>query len=151
MEGNTRMTKKKDLTPEQEFAQNFVKTFSPKTVGDVEEGLKSIFGPIFESMFQVEMDYHLGFTSNDHSAKDTDNRRNGYTHKTLRGKVGEIPIKSPRDRDGSFDPQLIPKRSTDISDIEEKVLSMYGKSVNAIFRILSKIFMVLKSLTKKYP
>lgn len=130
MEVNTRMTKKKDLTPEQEFAQNFVKTFSPKTVGDVEEGLKSIFGPIFESMLQGEMDYHLGFTSNDHSAKDTDNRRNGYTHKTLRGKVGEIPIKSPRDRDGSFDPQLIPKRSTDISDIEEKVLSMYGKGLS---------------------
>ena len=53
------MTKKKDLTPEQEFAQNFVTTFSPKTFGDVVEGLTSIFGLIFETMLQGEMDYSL--------------------------------------------------------------------------------------------
>lgn len=130
MEGNTTLAKKKEPTPQEQFAKDFVKTFSPKTVGDVEEGLKSIFGPIFESMLQGEMDYHLGYSSNDHTPKDTDNRRNGYTNKTLKGKVGEIPIKSPRDRNASFSPELIPKRTTDISDIEEKVIAMYAKGLS---------------------
>ena len=130
MEGNTLMATKKDLTPEQQFAENFVNSFSPKTIGDVEEGLKSIFGPIFESMLQGEMNHHLGYTSNDHTPKEATNRRNGYTSKTLKGSVGKIPIKSPRDRDGSFDSELIPKRTTDISGIEDKVISMYGKGLS---------------------
>jgi len=130
MEGNTLMTKRKDKTPEQLFAEEFVKSYSPKTVGDVEEGLKSIFGPIFESMLQGEMNYHLGYENNDHNPKDTSNRRNGYTKKTLKSSAGEIPIKAPRDRDGSFEPEIVPKRQTNISGIEDKVIAMYGKGLS---------------------
>ncbi len=87
-------------------------------------------GPIFESMLKGELEAHLGFKSNDHSEKETDNRRNGYINKTLKSSAGEIPIKSPRDRDGTFAPRLIPKRKTDISGIESKVLAMYGKGLS---------------------
>lgn len=129
MEGITLMAKH-EKTPEELFAEQFVKQLQPKTVEDVENGLKSIFGPIFESMLQGELTAHLGYDSNDHQPKETTNRRNGSTKKTLKSSVGEIPIKSPRDRDGTFEPVLVPKRKTDISGLEQKVLVMYGKGMS---------------------
>lgn len=65
------------------------------------------------------MNGHLGYGPNDHGAKNTTNRRNCYTHKTLKSSMEEIEIDSPRDRDSSFDPQIISKRSTDVSGIED--------------------------------
>lgn len=129
MEGITLMAKH-EKTPEELFAEQFVKQLQPKTVEDVENGLKSIFGPIFESMLQGELTAHLGYDSNDHQPKETTNRRNGSKKKTLKSSVGEIPINAPRDRDGSFEPILVPKRKTDISGIEQKVLAMYGKGMS---------------------
>ena len=129
MEGITLMAKH-EKTPEELFAEQFVKQLQQKTVEDVENGLKSIFGPIFESMLQGELTAHLGYDSNDHQPKETTNRRNGSTKKTLKSSVGEIPIKSPRDRDGTFEPVLVPKRKTDISGLEQKVLAMYGKGMS---------------------
>lgn len=96
----------------------------------MQDALKDIFGPMFETMLQGEMDSHLGYESNDRGYKDTDNRRNGYTHKTLKTTMGDVKIKAPRDRDGSFDPQLIPKRTKDVNGIEDKVLSMYAKGMS---------------------
>lgn len=129
MEGTTLMAKR-EKTPQQIFAEKFVSELKPQTVEDVEEGLKSIFGPIFESMLQGELTAHLGYESNDHDPKATTNRRNGSTKKTLKSTMGEIPISAPRDRDGSFEPILVPKRQTDISGIEQKVLAMYGKGMS---------------------
>lgn len=76
------------------------------------------------------MNSHLGYESNDHGAKSTDNRRNGYTNKKVRTSAGEVEIKVPRDRASSFEPQLIPKRQKDVSEIEEKVLAMYAIGMN---------------------
>ena len=76
------------------------------------------------------MDSHLGYESNDHGYKDTDNRRNGYIDKTVKTSYGEIPVSVPRDRDASFEPQIIPKRTRDISGIEDKVLAMYAKGMS---------------------
>jgi len=129
MEGTTLMAKR-EKTPQELFAEHFVAELKPKTVEDVENGLKSIFGPIFESMLQGELQAHLGYESNDHNPKETSNRRNGSIKKTLKSTVGEIPIQSPRDRDGSFEPIVVPKRQTDISGIESKVLAMYGKGMS---------------------
>ena len=131
MEGTSLMArKKKELTPGETIAKSIIDAYDPKTAGDVQDALKSIFGPIFESMLQGEMDAHLGYETNDHNAKETENRRNGYGKKTLQSSMGEIPIKTPRDRDGSFSPEVIPKKTTDISSIEGKVLSMYAKGLS---------------------
>ena len=121
---------KREKTPQEIFAEKFVSELNPKTVEDVETGLKEIFGPIFESMLKGELTAHLGYESNDHSPKEGTNRRNGSIDKTLKSSMGEIPIKSPRDRDGSFNSKLVPKRKTDISGIESKVLAMYGKGMS---------------------
>lgn len=59
----------------------------------MQDALKDIFGPMFEAMLQGEMNGHLGYESNDHGAKSTDNRRNGYTNKKVKTSAGEVEIK----------------------------------------------------------
>lgn len=78
-----------------------------KTVADMQDALKDIFGPMFDAMLNGEMDNHLGYDSNDKGSKTTENRRNGYIEKTVRTTQGNIEIRSSRDRDGSFEPQEI--------------------------------------------
>ena len=112
------------------IAKSILENYQPKTVAEMQDALKDIFGPMFEAMLQGEMDSHLGYTSNDHGVKKTDNRRNGYTHKKLNTSMGEVEIEAPRDRDGSFEPRIIPKRSKDVSGIEDKVLTMYAKGMS---------------------
>lgn len=65
--------------------------------------------------------------------------------------MGDVEIDTPRDREGSFDPQLIPKRTKDVSGVEDKVLSMYAKGrASVIFLIQLKIFMDLRFHTKPF-
>lgn len=121
---NDRNTKGKAI------AQAILDQYQPKTKEDMQDAIKDIFGPMFEAMLQGEMDGHLGYGANDHGYKETTNRRNGYGHKNVKTAYGEIPVDVPRDRDATFEPQLIPKRTRDISGIEDKVLAMYGKGMS---------------------
>lgn len=130
MEGITLMAKKKEPTPGEAIAKSIIQAYDPKTTEDIQDALKSIFGPTFESMLEGELNYHLGYESNDHTPKDTINRRNGHGKKTLKTSMGDIEIKTPRDRDASFEPEAVPKRTTDVSSIEGKVLSMYAKGMS---------------------
>lgn len=112
------------------LAQAIIDAYNPETVEDMNDALKDLFGPLFESMLQGEMNNHLGYDSNNKGPKETTNRRNGYTKKTLKTSQGEIEIESPRDRDGSFEPVIVPKRKKDVSAIEDKVLAMYAKGMS---------------------
>ena len=105
------------------LAQAIVDQYNPQSVEDMNDALKDIFGPMFEAMLQGEMNTHLGYENNDKGAKSTDNRRNGYGTKKLKTSRGEVEIEVPRDRDSSFEPQIIPKRKKDVSEIENKVLA----------------------------
>ena len=108
------MAKKKEITPGENPAKQIIEQYHPKSVADMQDALKDIFGPMFEAMLQGEMNGHLGYESNDHGAKSTDNRRNGYTNKKVRTSAGEVEIKVPRDRTSSFEPKLVPKRQKDV-------------------------------------
>lgn len=122
---------RKKHTPEKEALVNAIlEQYQPQSVADMQEALKDIFGPMFEAMLKGEMNSHLGYNSNDHGFKETDNRRNGYISKNVKTTAGQIPISVPRDRDASFAPQLVPKRTRDVSEIEDKVLSMYAKGMS---------------------
>lgn len=96
----------------------------------MQNALKDIFGPMFETMLQGEMSQHLGYENNERKEKETTNRRNGYTKKNVKTSAGEVEIQVPRDREASFEPKLIPKRQRDVSAIEDKVLSMYAKGLS---------------------
>ena len=104
--------------------------YQPQSTEEMQDALKDIFGPMFQAMLQGEMDSHLGYESNDHGPKNTENRRNGYINKTVKSTFGDLSVEVPRDRDSFFDPQIIPKRTRDVSGIEDKVLSMYAKGMS---------------------
>ena len=112
------------------IAKAILEQYNCKNVEDMQDAIKDIFGPMFEAMLQGEMDSHLGYESNDHGPKSTENRRNGYNNKTLKSTYGDIPVEVPRDRDASFAPQVIPKRTRDVSGIEDKVLAMYARGMS---------------------
>ena len=114
----------------QAIAKAILDQYKPTTAKEMQEALRDVFGPMIEAMLQGEMESHLGYEKNDREAKGTANRRNGYTNKTVKSSMGDIAIRTPRDRDGSFEPQIIPKRTKDVSGIEDKVLTMYAKGMS---------------------
>lgn len=126
------MPRRKDPRSEasRAIAKAILDSYHPESAQDVGDALKDIFGPIFEAMLQGEMDQHLGYETNDHSEKETTNRRNGYGRKSLKTTMGDLEIQTPRDREGTFEPKLIPKRKKDVSGIEDKVLAMYAKGMS---------------------
>lgn len=124
------MAKIKRNPAAESIANEILKNYNPESVEDMQEALKDIFGPMFEGLLKGELNHHLGYESNSKEAKSTSNRRNGSTPKTLKTSMGEVKINSPRDRDSSFEPQIIPKRSKDVSAIESKVLAMYARGMS---------------------
>jgi len=124
------MAKRKDNTQKNELVNAILHQYKPQTVEDMQDALKDIFGPMFEAMLQGEMNNHLGYESNNKDFKATTNRRNGYIKKSVKTVNGEVDISVPRDREATFEPQLLPKRTRDVSGIENKVLSMYAKGMS---------------------
>ena len=101
-----------------------------KTAGDLHSYLKDMFKDALQEMLEAELDVELGYSKGDKINKQTDNRRNGYTEKTVKTNYGEIPIEVPRDRNGEFEPIVVPKNKRDISGIEEKVISLYARGMS---------------------
>lgn len=79
---------------------------------------------------EAEPDAALGYKKNQKGDMDTTNKRNGHSQKKLKSQYGEFEIDVPRDRNGEFEPKIVPKYQRDISGIEEKVISLYGMGMN---------------------
>ncbi|SFI19074.1 Transposase, Mutator family [Selenomonas ruminantium] len=124
------MAKRKQTpnTPGEQIAQQILSHYDLKDAQDVQNVMKQIFGPIFESMLKGEMKNHLGYEKNEHAA-GCDNARNGYSEKTLKTSLGEV-LSVPRDRQGTFEPQVVKKHQKDVSSIESKVLAMYARGMS---------------------
>ena len=114
----------------EEIARAIVEEFGARTADEAQEALRQILRPTIEAMLRAELEAHLGYASNDKSPKGTSNRRNGYTPKQVRTSAGELEISVPRDRDGSFEPVAVPKGSSDLSDVESRVISMYARGMS---------------------
>lgn len=124
------MGRRKESTAGENLAKQIIEQYNPQSVEDMQNALKDIFGPMFEAMLQGEMNEHLGYSNNDHGAKATANRRNGYRSKEIKTSSGSVEINVPRDRDSSFEPKIVPKRKKDVSAIEQKVLAMYARGMS---------------------
>lgn len=99
-------------------------------LGDLKSFFKDMISVFLEKGLEAEMDDSLGYSRYDYRNKNTDNSRNGHSRKNLKSSYGTIELDIPRDRKGEFDPQLIKKNQTTLSqDIEEKILSMYAKGM----------------------
>ena len=105
---------------------DFLKSF--KDGKELDSFLQQLQKRATEKILEGELDAHLDYAKNQ-PAQST-NRRNGYGTKTIKNSYGEAEIKVPRDREGSFDPQLIPKRKGMAAGIESIIISLYAKGMS---------------------
>jgi putative transposase len=108
-----------------------------KTLDDLNGLLRTLMKSALERMLDTEMDVHLGrktiaaLPSEKTQADDAKrrNRRNGHSPKTVHGDLGQIDLDTPRDRHGTFEPQLVPKHQRRLSGFDEKILALYAKGM----------------------
>jgi len=91
--------------------------------------LKELTKRLIEKAMEGELTHHLGYEKYSPTAKKNVNSRNGKSSKTIKGDFGEIPIEIPRDRNGDFNPQIIPKHQTRFSGFNDKIISMYARGM----------------------
>jgi putative transposase len=135
----------------QELADEFAG--QAKTVDDLNGLMRLMMKSALEQMLNTEMDFHLGRKKSASAVADsamvatmaaaeTDvgqklrsdapasaNRRNGRSKKTVQGDLGEVTLQTPRDRDGTFVPQVIAKHQRRLSGFDEKILALYAKGM----------------------
>lgn len=98
-----------------------------QTAEDIQDALKDLLGGTIKEMMEAEMDDHLGYSKSQRS--ESDDYRNGYKSKRVNSSYGSIEIDVPQDRRSTFEPQIVKKRQKDISDIDQKIISMYAKGM----------------------
>ena len=91
--------------------------------------LKKLTAALVEKALSVEMTEHLGYEKHAVSGRGSGNSRNGTSDKTLKTESGKVPIEVPRDRNGSFEPQLVKKHQTHFDGFDEKIISMYARGM----------------------
>ena len=98
-----------------------------QTAEDIQDALKDLLGGTIKEMMEAEMDNHLGYEKSQRS--DSDDYRNGYKEKQVNSSYASMKIEVPQDRKSTFEPQIVKKRQKDISDIDQKIISMYAKGM----------------------
>ena len=98
------------------------------TAQDLSSALKEMFKGALQEMMNAEFDFSMGYSKYD-KTKEKTNYRNGTTKKKLKSEFGEFDFETPRDRKGEFEPQIVPKNVRDVSGIEDKIISLYGRGL----------------------
>ncbi len=122
------MSMNMDKTKLQALAQELAKDI--KTSDDLSAFSAELTKIAVEAALNTELDEHLGYSSHDPKGHHSGNSRNGYTPKTLKGNHGEVVINSPRDRESTFEPQLVSKGQTRITGMDEQILTLYAKGMS---------------------
>ena len=112
-----------------EQLRQIIKENDLKSAGDVYALLKDSFKELLQELLEAELDVSMGYDKNNKGDIDTDNKRNGYSPKTVKSEFGEFQLDIPRDRKGEFEPEIVPKYCRDISGIEDKVISLYARGM----------------------
>ena len=107
--------------------QQLLQEYDIETAEDIQDALKDLLGGTIKEMMEAEMDNHLGYSKSERS--DNDDYRNGYKSKRVNSSYGAMKIEVPQDRKSTFEPQVVKKRQKDISDIDQKIISMYAKGM----------------------
>lgn len=97
-----------------------------KDLGDFSRQLKKM---TVEAALGAEMEEHLGYSKHSSEGHHTGNSRNGFSGKTLKGNHGEVDIDVPRDRNGSFEPQIVRKGQTRLTEFDDQIYSLYAKGM----------------------
>ena len=106
--------------------------------------LKQLTKAVLERAMQAELTEHLGYERHDAAGDNSGNSRNGKSQKTLKGEFGNLPLEVPRDRNSSFEPQIVPKGQTRFDGFDGKILSLYarGMTTREIQSHLEEIYQV---------
>ena len=95
---------------------------------DLSTALKDMFKDALQEMMNAEYDASMGYSKYDKTTEKT-NYRNGTTKKKLKSEFGEFEFETPRDRNGEFEPKIVPKNVRDVSGIEDKIISLYARGL----------------------
>lgn len=102
---------------------------SPEAILGEEGLLKQLTKRVAERALQAEMDQHLGYDKHDRKGHNSGNSRNGKTRKSVRSIHGDIELAIPRDRNGSFEPQLVKKHDKQLNGFDDRIISLYAKGM----------------------
>jgi len=131
------------LTPEKRaLLANLLGAYDIQTTGDIQSALKDMLGDTIQHMLETELDATLGYDKHARTDSVKTNYRNGHKRKRLKSTLGEVAIDMPQDRNSTFEPKIVPKHSTNISDIEQKIINMYarGQTTREISEQISDIY-----------
>lgn len=121
------MTKRKISN---EVFKRLIEDYNIKSTDDIKDMLKDLLGGTIQTMLEAEIEDNLGYSKHNYKEKITNNSRNGHSNKTVRSEYGTIDLDIPRDRNGEFEPQIIPKHQREITGIEGQILSLYSKGMS---------------------
>ena len=101
-----------------------------KTQDDLADLSRQLLKAAVERAMTAELEAHLGYPKHDPDGQNSGNSRNGHSKKTLKGDFGEVEVKTPRDRNGEFSPQLIAKGQTRINKLDQQILALYARGMS---------------------
>ena len=114
----------------QDLLREYVKSQHFTSTADIMQAMKEMFRDVIQQVMEVEMEEELGHERCQRSAPTAGdqprNYRNGYSQKKVKTQLGEIDIRVPRDRNGSFEPKIIGKYSRNADGMEDKILALYA-------------------------
>ena len=133
------------MTIDNELIDNLLKDYKKPEDLIGENGLlKQLTKQLLERAMAAEMTEHVGYEKHDAAGNNSGNSRNGKSAKTIKGTFGEMPLEVPRDRNGTFEPQIIEKHQTRFTGFDENIISLYarGLSTREIQQHLEEIYHV---------
>lgn len=109
-----------------ELLREFINEQKFNSPNEILESLKEMFRDVLQESLEAEMDGALGYGKYDAGEKTCENSRNGYSKKTIKTELGPVALNIPRDRNGDFEPKIVPKHQRSVNGIEDKILSLYA-------------------------
>ena len=120
---------KKDKEKEFNILELLQEKYEIKTAQDISFALKDLFKDTLQQMMNKEFDESMGYERYDNKTKKS-NYRNGTTRKNVKSEFGEFELSTLRDRNGAFEPMIVPKNKRDISGVEDKIISLYARGLS---------------------
>lgn len=128
MAGEKKTVHKVQMTDgKRNIIQQLLQEYDIQSAADIQDALKDLLGGTIKEMMETEMEEHLSYGKSERSA--TDDYRNGYKSKRINSSYGSMDIQMLQDRKSTFEPQVVKKRQKDISEIDQKIISMYSKGM----------------------
>jgi transposase-like protein len=126
----TKDKKKFDLPSAEKVQEELSKAKSMDDFFGKEGIFAKLFANTMEQMLEAELSDHLGYERYEAKGRNSGNNRNGHYDRKLRTSNGDVEIQVPRDRNGSFEPQILPRYGKNTNELEEKILGFYARGIS---------------------